>query len=152
MSTYRNAEHYYDPTAGAALASINRKERSDRRKQIRKANAQRRRQPLVYICSPYAGDVEENVRNARRYSRFAVDKGAIPVTPHLLYPQFLNDANSADRAIGINCGNALLDQCSELWVFGNRISVGMDAEIRRAKARTDIRIRRFTEECEEVTS
>ena len=152
MSTYRNAEHYYDPTAGSALAAISRKERSDRQKQVRKENAQRRRHPLVYICSPYAGDVETNVRNARRYSRFAVDKGAIPVAPHLLYPQFLNDADSTDRAIGINCGNALLNQCSELWVFGSRISAGMDAEIRRAKARADIRIRRFTEDCEEVTS
>ena len=152
MSTYRNAEHYYDPTAGSALAAISRKERSDRRKQIRRQNAQRRRHPLVYICSPYAGDVETNVRNARRYSRFAVDNGAIPVTPHLLYPQFLNDADSKDRAIGINCGNALLEKCSELWVFGSRISAGMDAEIRRAKARADIRIRRFTEDCEEVTS
>lgn len=152
MSTYRNAEHYYDPTAGSALAAISRKERSEHRKQIRKENVQRRRHPLVYICSPYAGDVETNVRNARRYSRFAVDKGAIPVAPHLLYPQFLNDADSADRAIGINCGNALLNQCSELWVFGSRISAGMDAEIRRAKARADIRIRRFTEDCEEVTS
>ena len=151
MSTYRNAEHYYDPTAGAALAAISRKERSDRRKRIRKENAQRRRHPLVYICSPYAGDVETNVRNARRYSRFAVDKGAIPVTPHLLYTQFLNDADSKDRAIGINCGNALLNQCSELWVFGSRISAGMDAEIRRAKARADIRIRRFTEDCLEVS-
>lgn len=45
--------------------------------------------PLVYVCSPYAGDVETNVKNAKRYSRFAVDENAIPVTPHLLYPQFI---------------------------------------------------------------
>ena len=151
MSTYRNAEHYYDPTAGSALAAISRKERSNRRKQIRKENAQKRNHPLVYICSPYAGDVENNVRNARRYSRFAVDRGAIPVTPHLLYPQFLNDADTADRATGIRCGNALLDKCSELWVFGSRISAGMDAEIKRAQKRSDIRIRRFDEDCREVS-
>ncbi len=150
MSAYRNAAHSPDPTAGAAFASISRKERSDRRKQTRKENAQKRKHPLVYICSPYAGDVERNVRNARRYSRFAIDKGAIPVTPHLLYPQFLNDADTADRATGIRCGNALLDKCSELWVFGSRISVGMDAEIKLAQKRPDIRIRRFDEDCREV--
>lgn len=33
--------------------------------------------PLVYICSPFSGDEETNAANARRYSRFAVDSGAI---------------------------------------------------------------------------
>ena len=32
---YRNSEGYYDPTAGAALAKCDRKEKSDRRKAIR---------------------------------------------------------------------------------------------------------------------
>ena len=41
----------------------------------------------------YAGDVTANVENARRYSRFAVDAGYIPIAPHLLFPQFLNDDN-----------------------------------------------------------
>ena len=53
--------------------------------------------PLVYVCSPYAGDVKTNVKNAKRYSRFAVDENAIPVTPHLLYPQFMDDGNEAER-------------------------------------------------------
>ena len=47
--------------------------------------------PLVYICSPYAGDVEENVKQAQKYSRFAVDQGYLPITPHLLFTQFLDD-------------------------------------------------------------
>ena len=28
--------------------------------------------PVVYVCSPYSGNVEENVQNARRYCRFAL--------------------------------------------------------------------------------
>ena len=51
----------------------------------------------MYVCSPYAGDVKTNVKNAKRYSRFAVDENAIPVTPHLLYPQFMDDGNEAER-------------------------------------------------------
>ena len=31
--------------------------------------------PLVYICSPYAGDILSNIGAARSYSRFAVDYG-----------------------------------------------------------------------------
>lgn len=41
---YRNHEGYYDPTAGAAMSNIMRKERSDRRKAIRKKNREIRKQ------------------------------------------------------------------------------------------------------------
>ena len=41
---YRNNEGYYDPTAGAAMSSILRKERSYRRKAIRKKNRAIRKQ------------------------------------------------------------------------------------------------------------
>ena len=44
MSFYKNSEGYSDPTAGAALSNIRRKERSDRRKAIRKRNRQIRGQ------------------------------------------------------------------------------------------------------------
>ena len=68
-----NCEGYYDPTAYEALTNIEKEER-----------ALRAFRPIVYICSPYAGDVEANVENARRYSCFAVDAGYIPIAPHLL--------------------------------------------------------------------
>ena len=45
--------------------------------------------PLVYVASPFSGDVERNVMNARRYCRFAAESGAVPLAPHLLLPQFL---------------------------------------------------------------
>ncbi len=96
-------------------------------------NNQIQQKNLVYICSPYAGDVEENLRRARQYSRYAVFQGAIPVTPHLLYPQFLQDAEPAEREIGTECAMALLALCDELWAFGDRISKGMAAEIEYAK-------------------
>lgn len=41
---------------------------------------------LVYICSPYAGDIENNTAKAKKYSRFAVESRAIPFAPHLLMP------------------------------------------------------------------
>ena len=41
---YRNNEGYYDPTAGAAMSSVLKKERSDRRKAIRKKNRAMRKQ------------------------------------------------------------------------------------------------------------
>lgn len=133
-----NAERYYDPTAYEAMTTIEKEER-----------ALRAFRPIVYICSPYAGDIENNVKAAQAYSRFAVNKGYIPVAPHLLFPQFLNDNDPKERQLGLFFGNALMSKCSEVWVFGNRISAGMEAEIKRARWK-NYRLRYFTETCEEV--
>lgn len=132
-----NSEGYYDPTTYEALSSIEKEERS-----------LRAFRPIVYICSPYAGDVETNVQKARRYCRFAVDKGYIPIAPHLLFTQFLNDDSPKERQLGIFFGNAVMSKCSEVWVFGDRISDGMEAEIKRAK-RKNYRLRYFNEDLEE---
>jgi hypothetical protein len=86
----------------------------------------------VYICSPYAGNISENVRNARRYSRFAVEKGYLPITPHLLFPQFLDGALQSERDLGMFFGIVLMSKCSEVWLFGDYISPGMKTEIEYA--------------------
>ena len=46
--------------------------------------------PLVYICAPYSGNKERNKKKAVHYAEFAYKNGAIPVTPHLLFP-FMDD-------------------------------------------------------------
>ena len=76
----RNAEGYPDPTMSAALGKIIHVER------MAQKAAGRKYRPLVYICSPYAGDVESNVRAAKAYSRYAVERDCIPLAVHLLYP------------------------------------------------------------------
>ena len=45
----------------------------------------------VYICSPCRGDYENNIQRAKEYSRAAVEKGVIPVTPHIYLTQFMDD-------------------------------------------------------------
>lgn len=133
-----NIEGYYDPTAYEAMAAVEKEERT-----------LRAFRPIVYICSPYAGEVEKNVKAAQDYSRFAVEEGYIPIAPHLLFPQFLNDADPKERQLGLFFGNAVMSKCSEVWVFGNEISNGMQAEIKRAKWK-NYRLRYFTEDCQEV--
>ena len=133
-----NSEGYYDTTAYEAMSTVEKEER-----------ALRAFRPIVYICSPYAGEIEKNVKAAQEYSRFAVEKGYIPIAPQLLFPQFLNDANPKERQLGLCFGNALMSKCSEVWVFGSHISAGMEAEINRAKWK-NYRLRYFTETCEEV--
>jgi hypothetical protein len=133
-----NAEGYYDPTAYEAMTTIEKEER-----------ALRAFRPIVYICSPYAGETESNIKAAQKYSRFAVNKGYIPIAPHLLFPQFMNDTDPTERKLGLFFGNALMSKCSEVWVFGERISAGMESEIKRARWK-NYRLRYFSESCEEV--
>ena len=105
--------------------------------------------PLVYVCSPYRGNVEENVNKAREYSRFTFNKKNIPITPHLLYPQFLNDDDLFERNIAIHKINyVLLGLCKEMWVFGDDITEGMQREILVAKKRKKV-IRYFNKDFKE---
>lgn len=134
-----NAERYPDPTAAEALANVAREEKTNM-KQYR---------PLVYICSPYAGNTEYNGSRAQGYCRFAVSRGFIPLAPHLHYPQFLDDGDREQRELGLLFALALLCKCEEVWVFGSRISGGMAREIGKAKQKY-IPVRYFTEKCEEV--
>ena len=105
--------------------------------------------PLVYVCSPYRGNVNENVINARKQSRFTFDEKNIPITPHLLYPQFINDNDLFERNIAIHKINyVLIGLCKDMWVFGDVITEGMEREILIAKKRK-MRIRYFSKDLKE---
>jgi len=103
---------------------------------------------LVYICSPYKGSVEYNTSRVQRYCRFAYSKGYVPYAPHLHNPSFLDETIPEEREAGIKLGLQLLKRSGEVWVFGNRISEGMQIEIAAA---TDwgIPVKYFTDRCEE---
>lgn len=104
--------------------------------------------PVVYICSPYSGDIESNTLTARRYCRLAADRGYVPLAPHLLLPQFMSEETERERAIGMDM--AFLAVCRELWVCGSRVSEGMKKEIEEAK-RMGMTIRHIGEEELECT-
>ena len=119
----RNKEGYLDLTAHEALTNVVRSEKAKNYK------------PLVYIASPYAGDIERNTERARQYCRFAVSQGFIPLAPHLHYPQFMDEADAKQRKLGLRFALILLGKCDELWVFGSYISKGMKREIATAERR-----------------
>lgn len=130
-----NSEGYYDPTTYEALLKVEQEEKAARYR------------PLVYICSPFSGDISGNIERAKKYSRYAVDSKAIPIAPHLLFPQFMSD--DAERELALFMDMVLLGKCEELWVFGELVTEGMSAEIAKAK-RKNMKIRYFTEDCEEA--
>lgn len=129
-TNFLNAEGYPDPTACAALAIITKET------------------PYVYICSPYRDDPRMNVLRARRYCRFAVNDGRIPIAPHLYFPQFVSEKTERETAFRMNY--ELLKLCGEMWVFGVERSEGMMREIKRAEVLQKT-IRYFSTTCEEVT-
>lgn len=133
-----NGEGYVDPTAYEALKNIDQ--------EIYKL---RENKPIVFICSPFAGDIAGNIKRAKNYGRFAVSEGVVPVIPHLMYPQFLVEDKHEERQLGIEMGLILLIKCREVWVFGNQISKGMTLEINKAK-KYSIPIKYFTTDCRRI--
>ena len=87
---------------------------------------------LIYVASPYAGDIEQNTAFARKACRHVMNEGHAFFAPHLLYPQLLEDSNPQERQLGLDMGLAMLPRCDELWCYGDRISHGMHLEIEEA--------------------
>ncbi|NBK91689.1 DUF4406 domain-containing protein [bacterium 1XD21-13] len=86
------------------------------------------RSQLVYIASPYAGDVKQHVAFAKAACRYAMTQGYTPIAVHLLYPQFLDDGVPEERKEGLRMGLRVLMACDELWLCGEEVSLGMEQE------------------------
>ena len=100
----------------------------------------KRRRPIAYICSPYRGDISQNTDNARKYCRFAIEHGAIPIAPHPLFPQFMDDSVACECEAAMQMNLAIMRRCDEVWVFGEKVSEGMAREIEEAE-RLGVKIR-----------
>jgi len=125
-----------DMTAYEAISNVSRAEKTEA--------GYKPEPPMIYICSPLAGDIETNVANALKYCRFAVEHGYFPIAPHCYLPRFMNDGDPAERELAMSFGLRLLSGCRELWIFGSRLSEGMKREVLAAKWR-GIKIKQFSE-------
>ncbi|WP_313180817.1 DUF7768 domain-containing protein [Lacrimispora sp.] len=88
---------------------------------------------LIYVASPYAGDIEKNTEFARKACRYVLEQGHAFFAPHLLYPTILSESIPEQRQLGIEMGLTILAKCDELWVCGDMISFGIQVEIKLAK-------------------
>ena len=90
---------------------------------------------LVIIESPFAGDVELNVRYARACLRDCLLRGEAPLASHLLYtqPGVLDDNDPWERATGIEAGLAWGRAAEATVVYTDLgISPGMQQGVSRA--------------------
>jgi len=91
----------------------------------------------VVLESPFAGNVETNIKYARRAMKHALDLGEAPYASHLLFTQegILDDNIQEERNKGIEAG-LIWGSCAEATVvyvdYG--ISKGMQLGIERAQA------------------
>ena len=88
----------------------------------------------IFICSPYRGEKQEDVRQnivfAKNLSKIVISEGSIPLTPHLYFPHFLDDSNDNERAIGILAGIQWMSLCSSILMADFiKVSSGMQTEI-----------------------
>lgn len=58
----------------------------------------------VIIESPYAGNVEENLKYARLCVRDSLSRNEAPIASHLLYTRVLDDNIPEERQWGIDAG------------------------------------------------
>jgi len=92
--------------------------------------------PLVLIESPFAGDVDTNIRYARACMRDSLIRGEYPFVMHLLYTQegILDDDIPAERTLGIEAGLAWGKHARKTVVYTDLgITPGMEKGIQRAR-------------------
>ena len=110
---------------------------------------------LIYICSPLRPQSQdpheadlvlfENLFRARSACELVKDLGAIPVCPHLYFPQFLDDELPEERELGMQLALAALRRCHAVYVFSEHITPGMVREIAEA-AKRDIPVKMLCED------
>lgn len=88
---------------------------------------------LIYVSSPYTGDLERDLEYARRACRTVMECGECPIAPRLIYSAILDDMAPAERKPSAEMSQALLHRCNEVWAFGPVTGSGMKREIAEAK-------------------
>ena len=99
------------------------------RKTQRAQKTESNKMKRIFICSPYSGNIRENVTTAQAMCKLAIKHGYAPFAPHLLYPQLLDDTNPNQRGKGMSCGRAFLAVCNEVWQLDVPPTIGMEEEL-----------------------
>ncbi len=91
---------------------------------------------MIYLASPYDGNLEKNVAFAKAGCDFVMKQGHGFFAPHLTYTKILDDSDPRQRKVALEMALTMLKRCDELWVFrfsGEDITPAMSVEISFAK-------------------
>lgn len=82
--------------------------------------------PAVVVESPYAGEIEDNIKYAQECITDCFARGEAPFASHLIYPQVLKDADPKHRTLGITAGFIIGKGCDKTVVYIDRgVTLGM---------------------------
>src|ERR1017187_8730873 len=91
---------------------------------------------VVYIAHPISGDIKGNLEKIRLIVREInlTEPDIVPFAPYWLDCFALDDNIPAERERGIKNDHELFERrfIDKLWLFGDKISNGMEAEIVKA--------------------
>jgi hypothetical protein len=94
--------------------------------------------PIIYIAHPVSGDIKANLERILKiiHELNITRPDIIPFAHYVVDCYALNDDIPEQRQKGIENDTELLKRgfIDELWLYGNRISVGMLAEIKLAQS------------------
>ena len=85
----------------------------------------------VFIAHPVRGDIGGNMEKIINICKEIHNQNVIPIAPYLVSLQYLDDNIPNERFLGIEANLELFHRgyIDELWLFGDRISKGMEREI-----------------------
>lgn len=86
---------------------------------------------IVYIAHPIGGDVDGNVAKVLAIVRELNMSGEhiVPFAPYIIDVLALDDSDALQRARGFENNKQLFNFVDEVWLYGGRISSGMQTEI-----------------------
>ncbi len=89
----------------------------------------------VFIGHPVGGDIKGNIEKVLKICSEVHTQEIIPVAPYLISLKYLNDEVIEDRELGMEANHECFRRryVDELWLFGDKISAGMEKEISLAK-------------------
>jgi hypothetical protein len=92
---------------------------------------------IVYIAHPIGGDVTANIQKILNIVRDInlTMPDVVPFAPYIADVLIMDDSKPEERAIGISNDHKIIESgiVNELWIYGERISAGMVAEIELAE-------------------
>lgn len=86
---------------------------------------------VVFIAHPLSGDLKENTQKILAICEQVHKEGVTPVAPYLVSLQYADNTIIQNEALGVEANYICLERglVDELWLYGDSISSGMEAEI-----------------------
>lgn len=81
----------------------------------------------IYICHPFSGEIEENIRSVQDICKQVFTAGDFPIAPQIYLSQFIDEKTNREQALSL-CLD-MLKGCDCMNVYGGRISDGMALEL-----------------------